>query len=136
MPEGPHNWPSCGEIDIMEQVSHETEFHATIHSHWRNDLGNYENPPSSFITAYNVGQFNTYGMEWTPEQITFSVNGNPTLTYPNLHLADEATLQQFPFNKPFYLILNYALGGAWPGPIYDYELPGSMEVDWVRVTEL
>ena len=128
-------WPAGGEIDIMEMVNHETVVHQTVHSHYTYDLGQ-KDPPQSATTPYEVGQFNTYAVDWTPEELVFSVNGTVSLTYPNLHLANEATMLQWPFDGPFYLILNFALGGPWPGEITDAQLPVFMEVDWVRVTQL
>jgi hypothetical protein len=128
-------WPSCGEIDIMEQVSYETDAHQTVHTHYANDLGKID-PLRSITKPFNVGQFNTYGINWTPEMVQFTINGQVTFSYPNMHLSNEAAMKQWPFNKPFYLILNFALGGqgTWPGTIADSELPANMEVDWVRVT--
>ena len=128
-------WPSCGEIDIMEQVSYETDVHQTVHTHYANDLGKID-PIRSVTKPFNTGQFNTYGVNWTPEMVQFTINGQVTLSYPNMHLSDEASMKQWPFNKNFYVILNFALGGAgtWPGTITDSDLPGYMEVDWVKVT--
>ena len=60
-------------------------------------------------------------MEWTPDELVFSVNGKTTLVYPNLKLEDEKELMQWPFTEDaaFYLILDMGLGGAeeWPGPV-------------------
>lgn len=129
-------WPACGEIDIMEQLNHDKFVHHTIHSRYKNDLGN--NTPNPTATSpYNVNAFNVYGVEWTSEYLNFTVNGQVALTYPNLHLPDEATVKQWPFNRPFYLILNFAVGGpgTWPGDITDSQLPAYMEVDWVRVVQ-
>lgn len=130
-------WPACGEIDIMEQLNHDGIVYQTIHSHYKNTLG-FQKPVPTKTVAYNKGQFNVYGVEWSPESLTFKVNGVTTLVYPNLHLADESTKKQWPFDAPFYLILNYALGGVgtWPGAITDSELPAKMEIDWVKVTKI
>lgn len=130
-------WPACGEIDIMEQLNHQGVVYQTIHSHYKNTLG-IQIPIPTKISGYNRGQFNTYGLEWTSEALTFKINGITTLVYPNLHLADESTKKQWPFDAPFYLILNYALGGVgtWPGAITDSQLPAKMEIDWVKVTSL
>lgn len=130
-------WPAGGEIDIMEQLNHDKYVYHTIHSHYKNDLG-HNTPNPTATAAYEVDQFNTYGVEWTPEKLTFTLNGKVTLTYPNLHLENEAEMQQWPFDNKFYLILNHALGGpdTWPGPITDSQLPGIMEVDWVKITKI
>lgn len=129
-------WPACGEIDIMEQLNHDTHVWQTIHNHYRDVLG-HNDPVHTATAPYNTGQFNVYALDWTADALIFSVNGVIRLTYSNLRLADEATQKQWPFDAPFYLILNQALGGAgtWPGPITDAQLPATMEVDWVRVTQ-
>ena len=129
-------WPTSGEIDIMEQLNHDNFVYQTIHSKYKNTLG-YDNPNPTKTTSFNVNEYNTYGIEWSAESIIFSVNGIATLTYPNLHLADEATKGQWPYNKSFYLILNCALGGdgTWPGVITDTDLPANMQVDWVKITQ-
>lgn len=127
-------WPDCGEIDIMEQLNNDTIVYHTIHSHYKNTLNLYI-PLPSIISFYKKNEYNVYAVEWTPESITFFVNGMQRLTYPNWHLKDETSKRQWPFNAPFYLILNYALGGenTWPGLIRDEELPAKMEIDWVKV---
>ena len=125
-----------GEIDIMEQINNESFVYQTIHSYYVDYL-NHIDPAHQNIAFYNVGEFNTYAIEWTKDKITFFVNGITTLVYPNLYLPDEAIMRQWPFNKKFYLILNFALGGpdTWPGAITDSQLPARMEVDWVKVTQ-
>lgn len=129
--------PRSGEIDIMEQLNHETQVYQTIHSHYRTTLG--YNDPTPFVKAeYKENEFNTYGIEWSPETIIFSINGAETFRYPNLHLKDETEKLQWPFDHNFHMILNYSLGGegTWPGEINDSELPTRMEVDWVKVSPL
>ena len=125
-----------GEIDIIEQISNESVVYQTIHSYYIDHL-NHVVPANQNIASYNVGEFNTYAIEWTKDKITYSVNGKTTLVYPDLYLPDEAIMRQWPFNKKFYLILNFALGGpdTWPGAITDSQLPARMEVDWVEVTQ-
>ena len=129
-------WPACGEIDIMEQLNHDNIVYQTIHNKYKNVL-EFTDPVPTKTHYYNVNEFNTYSIEWSAESIVFSVNGMTTFSYPNLHLPDEATKGQWPYNKSFYLILNCALGGAgtWPGVITDSELPATMQVDWVKVTQ-
>lgn len=131
-----NGWPACGEIDIMEHLNHDGYIYQTIHTHYKNTLG-YNTPTPGATATINVGEFNTYGLEWSEDSLVFSVNGVTTHTYPNLKLADEETKKQWPFCSPYYLILNQALGGSgtWPGPITDSQLPAKMEVDWVRITQ-
>lgn len=128
---------TAGEIDIMEQLNHDTFVYQTVHNHYKNDLG-ITQPNPVVEPTYNEGEFNVFGVVWTPESITFTVNGKETLTYPNLHLEDEAEKVQYPYHDPFYLIINYALGGpdTWPGEILDSTLPGKMEIDWVKITKI
>ena len=127
-------WPAGGEIDIMEHVNQESVIYHTIHTHYTYDLGNGGN--SRTVTC-NYKDYNVYGLEWTPEELRFSVNGKRTFTYKNLHLDDEVTFKQWPFNErsSFYIILNMGLGGegGWVGNVDDKNLPAIMEVDWVKV---
>lgn len=115
MPQPPCDaWPAAGEIDIFEAIdAKNTSFH-TIHSHWTYDLGHKSDPQSSFSKSVTVGQWHTYGLEWTAQQLTFTVDGVPVGTYQRS--TDEAVLSQgqWPFTHPFYLILNQSVGdGSW-----------------------
>ncbi|MDE7125777.1 MAG: glycoside hydrolase family 16 protein [Muribaculaceae bacterium] len=135
-------WPQCGEIDIMEHLNNETVTWSVVHSHWVDNLGGYYNPVYSATTSVDPQVYNTYTLEWTPEYMKFYVNEKLALDYGNLHMENEEQCKQWPFDAPFYLILNHALGnapgqtGAWPGDILDAELPAKFEIDWVKVAEL
>lgn len=136
-----NKWPNCGEIDIMEHIKQEPYIHQTLHTHYTYTLG-IKNPPTSTMVTLDYADWNTYGIEWTEDKITFLVNGVATFTYPNLYLENEAEMQQWPFTKDssFYIILNMGLGGdrpgSWAGKIDDNNLPAKMEVDWVKVSKL
>lgn len=124
-------WPASGEIDVMEQLNHDSIFYQTLHSYYIDRLG-HKNNPKYFATApFNVGAFNVFGMEWYPDRMDFFINGKKTFTYPKL--AGDSTGTQWPFDQPFFLILDQALGGNWPGPVNKAHLPVQMEVDYVRV---
>lgn len=66
-----------------------------------------------------------------PDRIDLLVNGKKTLSYPKL--ATDPSGTQWPFDQPFYIILDQALGGNWPGSVNKSDLPQQMIVDWVRV---
>lgn len=133
-------WPNGGEIDIMEHIKQESFIHQTLHTNYTYTLG-IKDPATTKTTVTDYAEFNTYGVEWTEDRITFFVNGKETMTYPNLRLEDESERRQWPFTKDasFYLIMNMGLGGdrpgSWAGPIDDSSLPAVMEVDWIRVSK-
>lgn len=131
MPEDPvsfGDWPNSGEIDIMEHVNYENVVHQTIHNGAVTGSGGGSS--ASRTSAYNVTDFNTYTMIWNPTSIEFYVNDVLRYTY---NKVANATSMQWPFDKPFYLILNQSGGAGWPGAINNADLPFSMEVDYVRV---
>ncbi|KQM69271.1 hypothetical protein ASE74_04455 [Pedobacter sp. Leaf216] len=125
------SWPACGEIDIMEHVNNEANIHHTIH----NSVVTNANGSSTATKAapYNTTEFNTYAIEWDPSAIKFYVNGTLQYTYSK---STSGGWQQYPFDVPFYVILNQAGGAGWPGAITNSNLPFSMQVDYVRVYKL
>ena len=96
------------------------------------NLGMKTDPLYSFTPSFVVGSYNTYGIEWFPDKIDFLVNGTITFTYPR-KASVPADQLQWPFDQPFYLILNQALGGSWVGKIDDSVLPVQSEIDYVKV---
>ncbi len=132
--------PISGEIDIMEHIKQEAFVYQTIHTNYTFNL-KIKDPSNLATPACDIDEYNVYGMTWTEDCISFSLNGQTTLEYPNLRLSDEAEKKQWPFTaeSSFYLILNMSLGSdrpnSWPGPIDDAGLPAIMEVDWVKVYE-
>ncbi|WP_139905330.1 glycoside hydrolase family 16 protein [Clostridium thermarum] len=133
------NWPASGEIDIMEHVGFDHgNIHATIHTqkyYWK--AGTQK---SGQIKVDNVdGEFHVYSVEWTPYKMDFFVDGKKYFTaeYDLINDKDDGW-KAWPFDKPFYLIMNIAVGGSWGGQqgIDDSIFPQSMEVDYVRVYDL
>ena len=77
------------------------------------------------------GEFHTYAIEWTAQNITTYVDGKVQLSYDNRGLGRD----DWPYDDPFYVIFNLAWGGDWGGAqgVNEEALPVTMEVDYVRV---
>lgn len=137
MPAPPaEQWPKSGEIDIMEHLGNETKIYETVHSWWLDDMDE-KDPAGQGTVEIDPTIFNTYGVEWTADAITFTVNGKEYLSYPNQNLSGENAQWQWPFSHPFYIILSQSLGGegTWAGPIDNSELPAEFIIDWIKVTQ-
>jgi beta-glucanase (GH16 family) len=123
-------WPACGEIDVMETIGKNPfTVYGTIHG-----------PSGS--TSYQVGStdvsagslasgFHTYAVSWSPNSVTWLLDGTPYATVTPSNLAPGQT---WVFNQPFHLLLNLAVGGNWAGPPNaSTRFPATLLVDWVRV---
>ena len=121
-------WPRCGEIDIMEFVGKEPgQIHGTLH--YFAD-GKHQSDHESLKTPVPFDDFHTYAIEWTPERIDFYFDNQKYHSAP-INKADQGANN--PFREPQYLILNFALGGDWGGPIDEAVLPQKFLIDYVRV---
>ncbi|WP_082436114.1 glycoside hydrolase family 16 protein [Zhouia amylolytica] len=118
-------WPDYGEIDIMEHLNFDNYIYSTIHS-------NTKSSPSSSTVSVNPGVFNTYGVEWYPDHIVFTLNGAATFTY---YKESGADWRQWPFDRDFHLILSQQLGGSWVGSINSSQLPVDYVIDYVKYYE-
>lgn len=129
---GKVGWPLCGEIDIMEHVGHDAgKIHGTLHSGAFNHTKGTQR--SGTIQAPTFAkEFHVYAMDWTKDHITIELDGKVYATFDRKEGDKD---EQWPFHKPFYLILNLAIGGSWGGQqgIDEAAFPQRMEVDYVRV---
>ncbi len=121
-------WPRCGEIDLMEFVGKEPDqIHGTIH--YFAD-GKHQSTHGSLKTYRPFDDFHTYAIEWTPERIDFFFDDKK---YQSADIRPADQPNGNPFRAPHYLLLNFALGGDWGGPIDDAMLPQQFVIDYVRV---
>lgn len=123
-------WPSSGEIDIVEHVGYEPDrVHANFHFASRNHQLN-NNIGNGITLSTAETEFHVYAMEWTPTEIRMYVDGVMLLRYTN----PDQGWDEWPFDQPFYLILNVAVGGTWGGlqGVDESAFPTQMKVDYVR----
>lgn len=127
---GNKSWPDNGEIDIMEHVGYDPNvIHATTHCktyYFR--LNNQKTGVTLLPDATTA--FHVYSVEWTPETITAAVDGQLYFATRNEGTGWEA----WPWDKPFHLLLNVAVGGEWGGlkGVDEAAFPQQMLVDYVR----
>lgn len=128
---GAVGWPNCGEIDIMENIGREPNIvHGTVHgpgySGGGGIGGSYVLSAGSFSDDFHV-----FAIEWAPDRIDFLVDAT---IYKTVTPNDLPAGRSWVFDHPFYMILNVAVGGTWPGdPDSTTVFPQTMLVDYVRV---
>lgn len=124
-----NTWPLCGEIDIMEYLGDSPSvvfgsMHGPGYSAGNAETKEFTLPNDRFDTGFHI-----FGIEWGPEYVNYYVDGN---------LYNQITPEDVPgewvFDHPFYIILNVAVGGNFPGsPNEETRFPQTMVVDYVRV---
>ena len=125
------HWPAAGEIDIMENIGREpATVHGTIHGpgySGAHGIGApYSLPSGRFADDYHV-----FAIEWEPNQIRFYVDDH---LYETRTPADLPPGTKWVYDHPFYILLNCAVGGRWPGnPDATSTFPQKMLIDYVRV---
>ncbi len=126
-------WPFCGEIDLMEHVGKDPNVvHASLHTGLYNHIKRTQ--ITHFDTLENVfDKFHKYGIEWTKEYIKFYIDDK--LFFESFKGQDGRVITNdgWPYDKPYYLILNLAIGGNWGGDIDDSIFPNEMQIDFVRI---
>ena len=124
-------WPGCGEIDIMENVGFDPDMaHFTIHSTGLD--GNGHEASSGRVEVPSLSDaFHVYTLDWTPERIEWRLDGRIVHVYAKA----EPKGVKWVYDKPQYLMLNLAMGGAWGGQkgVDPAVYPAKFEVDYVRV---
>jgi len=126
-------WPRCGEIDIMENIGKEAGInHGSLHG------PSATNPTSDLTKTIRLpsgkrlsSDFHLYAVEWEPDVVRFYLDSNRYATFTSAQWPAGGT---WVFDHPFFIILNVAVGGDWPGaPDATTAFPETMLVDYLRV---
>lgn len=127
----PLRWPDDGEIDIMEHVGHNPGFiHFSIHTKKFNHIIGTQKTDTLFMPNA-IKSFHVYAMQWDEQTMQWFVDGKQVFGITN----DGSGKDAWPFNQPFFLILNIAVGGNWGGQkgVDETIFPQRMLIDYVRV---
>lgn len=130
-------WPACGEIDIMELLGNQPDkVYGTIH------FGNPHDQKQGSYTLSNgqtfANGYHVYTVDWMPNEIKWYIDGNLYATQNDWYTVNSAIAEPYtypaPFDRDFYLQMNVAVGGSWPGnPDGTTTFSQKMLVDYVRV---
>lgn len=129
------DWLKSGEIDLVERAGYDPEkLHFTIHTEAFNEFARTKQ--GSILETgekQKEANFHIYSMEWYPDKLQFFLDGQKVFQFDK----QRGDYKQWPFDKPFYLIMNLALGGPWAGRqgIDEYALPQKLVIDYVRIYE-
>ncbi len=125
-------WPLGGEIDLMEHVGKNPgNFHFSLHSKAYNH--NKFNHPTYVHEDLNLLEgFHLYRLDWDENQISFYVDEKHIITFSK---KENATIEEWPFDQPFFFILNLAIGGTWGGSIDDSIFPVELKIKYVKAYE-
>jgi beta-glucanase (GH16 family) len=126
-------WPTCGEIDIMENIGKEPgTVHGSLHGPSTTGHTSDATAPFNLPAGQNFADdFHLYAVEWDPGTIRFFVDTN---LYATFNSSQWPAGGIWVFDHPFFIILNVAVGGTWPGsPDNTTVFPQQMLVDYVRV---
>lgn len=126
-------WPHCGEIDIMEEVGVDAnKVSSSVHTGKYNHTMNTQKTHEMYLEGAE-GSFHTYALEWDEEKLTTYVDGKVQLSITKSALGGDH--ESWPFDRPFYPIVNLAWGGDWGGyaGVDENALPVTMIVDYVRI---
>ncbi|MBU1144680.1 MAG: glycoside hydrolase family 16 protein [Firmicutes bacterium] len=126
------SWPRCGEIDIMEHVSHLFDnIHVSLHTELFNHVQRTQRTHFEYLEGI-TSDFQVYAMDWTKDYIEFFINEKLFAHYDKIEEGYDTSELGWPFDKPYYLILNQAIGGTWGGDVNVKDYPSPFLIDYVR----
>lgn len=123
-------WPRCGEIDLLEYAGNRpAQVTCAIHTESYNHKIHTEKMATTSLPDASL-QFHDYTLEWTEEALHFFVDTEEVMT-----IKKEAndTFAEWPFDKPYYLIINLAVGGWYAGKLVPEDLPFDFQIDSIKI---
>jgi beta-glucanase (GH16 family) len=128
--DGNAGWPTAGEIDIMENIGKlPNTVYGTVHGPGYSGAGGIGG--NKTIGSALGDAFHTYAVDWSPNLIVWTLDGQEYFRITPANINGNTWV----YNHPFYMILNVAVGGNWPGnPDASTSFPQTMLVDYVRVS--
>ncbi len=128
-----HRWPAMGEIDLLEFAGNrKDQVTCAIHTQtYNHKIDTHKGATLKLKDADS--QFHDYVLEWTPTHLSFQVDYKEIL---KVEKAPNDTFAEWPFDQPYYMIVNLAVGGWYAGEIKDVDLPFHFEVAFIRHYEL
>ena len=130
------SWPRCGEIDIMEHITHQMDtVHVSLHTEFFNHVQRTQRTHFEYLEGI-TNDFHEFAMDWTKDYIEFFIDKKSFAKWekedPNYNSSEIG----WPFDKPYYLILNQAIGGTWGGEVKTEDYPSSFLIDYVRYYQI
>ena len=121
-------WPKCGEIDIMEHVNTDDIVYGTIHTERYNHMK--DNQIGGNTTVKNLdSEFNVFGLEWDENYLVWFINDKEYFRVSR----EKYFTNNWPFDKDYFIIINQAIGGFWPG-LPDSKFQNTkFIIDWIKV---
>lgn len=129
------DWPASGEIDIMEHVGYDQDvIHASVHTKsYYHSIGTQK---TATVKQSGVSdEFHVYTLEWLPDKIIISMDGNEYFTFEPTKYKLNPTYTEWPFDERMHLLINFAVGGDWGGVrgVDESVFPQQFIIDYVRV---
>ena len=127
-----HRWPKCGEIDLLEYAGNRMQMvSCAIHTQsYNHKINTQKNKRTSLPSASD--EFHNYMLDWTKDYLIFYVDDIEVM---RIDKKPNDTFDEWPFDQPYFMILNLAVGGWYGGEVKIEDLPFHFEIDFIKVYE-
>lgn len=125
-------WPLCGEIDVVEFAGNRPGI-ITCAIHTESYNHRIQTDKGTHITVNDASDtFHDYTLDWTKHYLSFQIDGHE---FFRVDKQPNDTVNEWPFDTPYYIIMNVAVGGWYAGPIHDQDLPWEMQIQAITVDQ-